>query len=253
MIFDLQKASMWKRASAWLLDFISLTILATGFAWAISSLTGYERYGAELEKAYTAYAEEYGISFETTEEQYNAMSEADRARYDAAYAALSADGAVLKNYNMMVSLTLLMISLGILLAMLIVEFLVPLKLGDGRTLGKRIFGIGVMRTSGVRMPTVALFIRTFIGKYTVETMIPVTILIMIYFNQIGVLGPAILFLILLVQLGVLIGTRTNSAIHDLLADTVTVDYPSQMIFASEEELLKAKKKAAAEKASRSVY
>ena len=137
--------------------------------------------------------------------------------------------------------------------MLIVEFLVPLMLGDGRTLGKRIFGIGVMRTNGVRMSTVSLFIRTFIGKYTVETMIPVTILIMIYFNQIGLLGPAILFLILLVQAGVMIGTRTNSAIHDLLADTVTVDYPSQMIFESEEALLAAKKKAAAEKASRSVY
>ena len=253
MIFDLQKAGIWKRASAWLFDFILFTILAVGGAFLISLITGYERYGQDLETQYAAYEAEYGVSFRVSEEDYNAMDEAGRKRYDEAYQALIADEAVLRNYNMMLSLTLLMISLGILVSVLILEFLIPLKLGDGRTLGKRIFGLGVMRTNSVRVTTAALFIRAFLGKYTIEIMIPVLIFVMIYFNQIGVVGAAVLLLILLVQIGVMIATRTNSAIHDLLADTVVVDYASQMIFPDEEALLAAKKKAAAEKASRSVY
>ena len=38
-MFDLQKASMLKRASAWLLDVILLSVLATGFALLLYSDT----------------------------------------------------------------------------------------------------------------------------------------------------------------------------------------------------------------------
>ena len=39
-MFDLQKASMLKRASAWLLDVILLSVLATGFALLLSAAFG---------------------------------------------------------------------------------------------------------------------------------------------------------------------------------------------------------------------
>jgi len=60
----------------------------------------------------------------------------------------------------------------------------------------------------------------------------------------GIVGPAVIFGILALQLILMIMTDTNSAIHDILSDTVTVDLASQMIFSSEQELLAYKKKAA---------
>ena len=59
---------------------------------------------------------------------------------------------------------------------------VPLKLGNGQTIGKKVFGIGVMRVDGVQLTTIQLFIRTILGKFTLETMIPVYIVLMIFFN-----------------------------------------------------------------------
>ena len=44
----------------------------------------------------------------------------------------------------------------------------------------------------------------------------------------------------ILQVAMLIVTKTNSSIHDLLADTVVVDYVSQQIFETQEDLIKAR-------------
>ena len=98
-----------------------------------------------------------------------------------------------------------------------------------------------------------LFARTILGKFAIETMVPVYILIMMFFGAIGVVGPAILILIAVLQIAVLIFTNTNSAIHDLLSKTVTVDMMSQKIFENEDELLKWKEQMHAEKAAKQTY
>ena len=54
-------------------------------------------------------------------------------------------------------------------------------------------------------------------------------------------------------IGLLIATPTHGVIHDFLAQTVTVDLPSQLIFNTEEALLEYKKKVAAEDAARKPY
>ncbi len=87
----------------------------------------------------------------------------------------------------------------------------------------------------------ALFIRAVLGKYTIETMIPVLIIIMIYFGSIGIIGPVVLGLILLLQLILLAATSNNSLIHDLISDTVVIDMASQRIFDSESELIEYEK------------
>lgn len=48
-------------------------------------------------------------------------------------------------------------------------------------------------------------------------------------------------------------TRTNSALHDLLAGTVVVDIGSQMVFRTTEDLIAYQKKVAAERAARQTY
>ena len=98
-----------------------------------------------------------------------------------------------------------------------------------------------------------MFIRTVLGKFTIETMIPVIILVMISFNSIGVIGILTLAAILILEIVLLIVTHTNSMIHDVLAKTVVVDMASQMIFDSEEDMLAYKKKAHEEYVSRQAY
>lgn len=253
MITDLQKASVWKRIAAGIFDGILLCILAVGFAWLLTAALDYNSYNASLEQAYDRYEAQYGVEFQITQKEYEALSQEEQKNYDAAYQALTADEDVLYTYNMLINLTMLITTFGILLSVLVLEFLVPLWLKNGQTIGKKIFGIGLIRTDGIRMSNIQLFARTILGKFTIELMIPVYILIMIFFNTIGTVGVLVLGAILLGEIICMAVTKTNSLLHDVLAGTVAVDLSSQMIFESVEDQIEYTKKIHAEQVSRSDY
>ena len=253
MIYDLQRASMWKRISAWLFDGILLGIAAVGIAFLLSLALNFDGHNTALEEAYAHYEAQFGITFDIAQEEYLAMSRADRQNYDTAYQALIADEAAMYSYNMVLNLTLIITTLGTLLAYLMLEFLVPLLLGNGQTLGKKIFSLAVVRTDLVGITPVQLFIRTVLGKFTVETMVPVYVIIMLMFNTVGLEGTLLLFALLVAQLLLLALNRNRAVIHDLLAGTVTVDFASQIIFRTTEDLIRYKNKLHAEEAARKDY
>lgn len=240
MLTDLQKASLLKRASAFILDFILLVILISGVSLGLSALLGFDSYSSSLESLYTKYETEHGISFDIALSEYEAMSEEERAKYDAAYEEFLADDEAVYVYNMLSNLTLMITSISILFSYIILEFVVPLVIGNGQTVGKKVFSLGVMRTDGIKLSSISLFIRTVLGKYTIETMVAVFIVLMLYFGTLGFVGVAVLALLLILQIVLIIVTKTNSPIHDLLSNTVVVDLNSQKIFDSEEALLKYK-------------
>ena len=253
MIYDLQRASMLKRISAWLLDAILLCIIATLMAFLLSTALNYDDYSARLEARYAHFEAEYGVTRDLTQAQVDAMTPEELANLEDASKAIAEDEEALYAWNMMLQLMILITSFGILLAYAVLEFTVPMVLGNGQTIGKKVFGIGVMRQDGVKVNGVCMFVRTVLGKYAIETMIPVYIIIMIYFNSIGLVGPGIMLVIGAVQIVLMIATKTNSVIHDCLATTVVVDLPSQMIFNTREELMAYKEKLHAEKVARTPY
>ena len=249
-MLDLQKASMWKRISAFLFDFIMLSIAAVLFAWGLSAVLGYDGYSQTVIDSYQRYGEEYGVELRITQPEYEKLTEEEARKVDAAYAALNADEKALYAHQMMLNLSIVIISLGLLLAYLILEFIVPLRFGDGQTLGKKIFSVGLMKVEGIKVNAVTMFIRAILGKYTIETMIPVLIILMIYWGTIGIVGPIVIGLILITEMIVMAVTPTNSLIHDLLASTVAIDEASQKIFNTPEEMAAFKAEIAADLAQR---
>lgn len=257
MNYDLQKASFLKRVSAWLLDMILLVVLATGCVFVISDLINYDAQVQKLDDCYTQYETKFNISFDLSQEDYNAMTEEERAAHDetvnAAYKVMTNDPEVMKVYSLVIQQMLLMLSIGIFLARLVLDFLVPLLFGNGQTIGKKLFGLGVMRTNSVRISGVALFIRSILGKYTIETMVPIFIFLMMFHGILGSIGTILLLVILLAQIVLMVATANNAAIHDKLSDTVVVDLPSQMIFDSQEARVAYQQRIAAEKAEQQPY
>ena len=254
MIWDLQKASVLKRASAFLLDFILFCILAVGIAAGISAITNYDSYAEKQNQIMDTYAEQYlGMTLEDyaklTEDEQNSLSDS----YVDMYNALNQNEEFLSVFNVIFNLSLVMVSLGIFFAILILEFIVPLILKNGQTVGKKIFGIAVIRPHGVKASSVCLFIRAMLAKYSIETMIPVLIILMIYFGMIGIMGPLVILGIIVLEIVVFFTSRTNSLIHDIFSDTVSVDMASQMIFDSDADLLAYKKRVSAEAAEKKPY
>lgn len=253
MVTDLQKASLWKRISAGLFDLILLAMLAVGMATLLSMVFGYNTHSQNLEDAYSRYEAQYGVEFRMSQAEFDALPQEQKDNYNAAYDALIADDEVVYTYNMVLNLTLLITTFGILAALLLLEFVVPLLLKNGQTLGKKIFGVALMRADGVKVKPVQMFIRTVLGKFAIEIMIPVYILMMIFFNSIGIIAMAVLGGILVAELLTLVLSRTNNLIHDSIAVTVAVDMASQRIFDTPDEKIEYIKRLHAEEASRQEY
>ena len=253
-MYDLQRASLLKRFSAFLLDIILLVMLAVAMFGLLGWILGYNGYAKEIDATYDKYYAEYGISADISEEEYDALPDEEKQKYLDASKALEEDAEFGKLYYTFTNLTLVITTFSILLAYVILELVVPIILKNGQTVGKKIFAIGVMDINGVRIKPIALFVRTILGKYTIETMIPVMLLMrVIIFGSGGPLSLIVIAALILMQIIFMATTRTHLSIHDLLSSTVTVDLPSQMIFDSVEELNEYKKRLAAEKAANSEY
>lgn len=259
-MYDFQKANMWKRISAALLDFIAICIVAVGFAFLLSTVLGYDGYKTEFVNLQTDYKRQHGIvsSAEyanlpeeeranySIEKDYETLTEEERVKYDEADKAFAQDAEANYLYSMMMNLILLIVVFSILLGYILLEFIVPLIFKNGQTLGKKVFGLAVMREDGVKLSPLVLFVRTVLGKYTLETMLPLFVIAMIFLGAMGIVGIVVVAGILITQIVLLIVTKARTPLHDVLSHTVTVDYASQLIFDSVEDMIAYKKKIHAE-------
>lgn len=246
-MYDFQKANMFKRISAFLFDVILLCIVAVGCAFLLSTIFGYDAQLTELDEVKVFYEEkyttpDYDLKFEITSADYEKLTEAQKEIYQKAYAEFAKDERANYLTEVIVNLTLLITSFAILLSFLVLEFVVPLLIGNGQTVGKKVFGVALMREDGVKISPVILFVRTVLGKYAVETMIPVYIIMMILFGAMGIMGLITIGAILIIQLVLIFTSEARTPLHDRLAHTVSVDMASQMIFASVEERLEYQKR-----------
>ena len=119
---------------------------------------------------------------------------------------------------------------GIFVAMLLLEFVVPLIAKDGRTPGKLLFGLGVMRSGRIRISGPVLFVRGIVGKCLFELILPIAILFSVFTGITGPFGLILLGVFAAAEVAVLIRSKGSSMLHDVLADTVVVDWQSQRIF-----------------------
>ncbi|MBR3437368.1 MAG: RDD family protein [Lachnospiraceae bacterium] len=237
MMTDIQKGGFWKRISAWLFDKILLFILVVGFAALLSLIVDYDGKLNEYRDIQSSIEEKYGVSYGIREEEYNSWDPEKQARYDAMFEELKSNKDWVRDRSLIINLALLIVTFSFLLSYLILEFMIPLLLKNGMTLGKKIFGLGVMKQNGVKVSGPVMFVRSILGKYAIEVMIPVFIIMMMLFGLGNLFLFILLILIPLVNIVMVAATRNNCFLHDLLAVTVVVDYQSQKIFDNEDEMM----------------
>lgn len=239
MNYDIQRASMLKRVPAWLLDIILLITVATGFLTLWSQVFDVMPHVEKLSGIVEEYEAEYGGQLSMSVEEYEKLTAEEKLAADEISLeidkALNQDPEALKALETVATYIFAMLSLSVLCAYVILEFLIPLWLKNGQTLGKKCFGVALMRKDGIKVTPFMMFARTVLGKCTVETMIPVLALVLMLLNIAGPifwLGVAVL----LAQIIVPLATRDKTALHDLMACTVAVDLSSQMIFDTPEAM-----------------
>lgn len=250
MVVDLQKAGLWKRLAAWMLDVIVIAMIAVGCAVVLSWALNYDSYVDAYQAKNDYYIQKYDLAEldlngELTEEQIKLVNEAD--------AQMRSDAEANRLYNTVINMNLVIVTFSLMLGTLIPEFVVPLLFGNGQTLGKKAFSLGLIRNDSVKVNNLQLFARTLLGKFTIETMIPAYILLMIFFGNMGMFGWMFIGALLIAQLICVGVTNGNCAIHDLLAGTIVVDIASQQTFKSTDELIAYTKRIHAQQAARKEY
>ena len=278
-MFEIRKIGFIRRASALLLDAILLAVLATGFMFIISLICDFRHeeklaneYYNEWEDFRKEYMDDvatyYGFKYEEKGNDYtvttadgksatldNVLTElkksqgnfdADNPNYErmveayGVYKALPPNTKVNAQYKYVYALLFMMVSLGILLSYIVLEFVIPLIMKNGQTVGKKVFGIALVRTDCVKVNTLSLFARTLLGKFAIETMFPVLLVFMFLFGGMGLLAVLLLAALTILNVVLFFATKNKTPIHDMLAGTVAVDIKLQMIFESEEELIQKK-------------
>ncbi len=177
-------------------------------------------------------------AMDASSEEESAMAQTFRR-----YAALPPDGTVSNLYSFLYNILFMTVSLGLFLAYLCLEFILPLILKNGQTVGKKVFGICLVHPNCVKINGVALFARSILGKYAIETMFPVLLVFLFFFAGIGLLAVILFAALLLLNTVLFFATKNRTPIHDLIAVTVATDMRTQVIYGSEEELKEKKEEA----------
>ena len=232
--YDILKAGLLKRFSSFLLDFILLVLLSALFIWMLGVITNYNWYNTRLINAYERYETKHSVSFSITEGEYNSYTDEEKLAYDNAYRDLYGDENAVSDYRRVTVLTFFNTLMGVFLSFLILEFIIPLILKNGITIGKKIFGLKVMRRKGYRINWVTLFIRTFTGKYLIETALPLFLFLLCLFSPSAII-PLIAVAIFISDILLLFCTPLHLALHDLVSSTVVVDSSCRIYEKSEDE------------------
>ncbi len=247
MQIELQKAEFWKRMAAGLLDAILLLVFSVGIFALLSDWLKMDDYAKTVNEVRIRYEQQYDVCLDA--EKYDEMSDTEKEKFNQASRAFILDDEANFARQMSINVMLISVAGGVLAAMLVLEFAVPLLFGNGQTLGKKAFAHCVVRVDAVKVTPLQMFVRTILGKYAVETMILVYLTI---YLGIGISIWVILVFAAIESILMLV-TKGNSTVHDLMAGTVVVDYNSQKIFASVEERIAYQKEIAAEQASKQPY
>lgn len=254
MIYDIQKASLLKRFSAFLLDIILLFVLASGFAFLLAWITNIDSYTETMQAYIEEYGKRYGVDLNIDQEEFLKLSEDEQKPYNDAWEAIFLENPdAARAYNMTIALPMLIVTFALLLSHVVFEFVLPLCFKNGQTVGKKVFSLGVVFNNSVRLTNFALFVRSILGKYTIETMFPVLLVMLVIYGQMGLLAIILVAALLILQIVLLIVTKNNCFIHDILANTVVVDMQSQMVFDTMGELISFKEELHQEEVAKKDY
>lgn len=216
-----------KRAFAGAIDVLLIAILTVFIAMPMSSITGYKQSREDVETLFARLEKTYGVSFNLTPQEYQELTDEQYRRYDEAFAEFQSNEEDILTYNRMVQGSYLTVLGSILVAVLILELAIPLFLGDGQTLGKKMMGLVVIRMSGEQVDTLGIIARALLGKYLVEIAVPVFTVLAIYNGNSSGRSSFMIVGLFLAQAACMGLTRERRLIHDFLSGTRVVAAESE--------------------------
>ncbi len=236
-----------KRIAAWIVDVILAIVLASLFALLISLAYGYDKYSTRVMEKQIEYgiyveSEKGNITFNDTKYiVVDDISSLSKEEKEQRYKDIAKDqDYVYALYKMNVG-QIIISSGAIFLSLFVFEFILPLCLKHGRTIGMRFFDIGYVTYQDIDPSPKNIFVRFLFGKFIIKAFIPyMGIMLIIYNTGFGIMGLIIALMVFIGNIVMLFVTKDKVGVHDYLARMKPVDNSCQIYCKTVEELSKKK-------------
>lgn len=237
MSIEIQKAKWWKRILSFIVDAATISIIAVVVCLLMARILKYEENSNNLNKKYEYYEETYNVSFELTEEEYNQFTEEEINKYQEVQEIINNDEEFINIFKKMVILTIVIIAIGVFVGVMVVEFIIPLFLKNGQTIGKKMFDLCLVRPNSVKVSILQIFVRTFFGKYIIEIMLPIVLIILYIFGSLVSETIIGIISLLVIQICIYFSKNYRQFLHDRFSVVIVVDKQEQKIFDTYDELI----------------
>lgn len=233
-IYTPKKPTWFKRILASFLDLILFAVLLTGMMLLLSYVIGYQH---DLELLTQKYIE-YGVYILNKDGQYEFCSEASSCMD--AWKAFNQDALAIQYYDSVAMKTLPITIGGVFLSELILEFIIPLFLKNGRTIGMFCLGIAYLDKKDIQITHIQLFIRFLFGKFIVVSVLPLFCFYLHFFNIWPTYGLVACLAFVIGNLIMKFVTERRVGFADAIGSMYMVENEAQVYVKTTEELSKLK-------------
>lgn len=226
-------AKITNRLAAFLIDAIILVILMTGLLYLISVIYDFDSHyqimiQEQIKEGYLIYNEEI--------KDYVTISP-DASNYETVVENVSNNSLLMENLFFVNSFSVNAPLAALAISLFITEFIVPLFIGNGQTIGMKCFNIALLSNNYIKIKPMQLFARCVLGKIAVLGIIPLLAILYIFLNYSGgLLGSLIVIIIFGAQLICLLKTKNKTGIQDLIANVFPVDSSETIFYRTVKEL-----------------
>ena len=244
-IYTPKRATWFKRILAFGLDIILFAVLLTGAMFLISYIVGFQH---ELELLNAKFIE-YGIYLKNDEGIYEFCSDINGSTAcKDAWEAFNNDALACSYYDNTALKTLPILIGGVFVTELILDYIIPMCLKNGRTIGMFCLGLAYIDTRDIKINHFQVFTHFLFGKFIVVSALPIFFFLMHFFNVFPTYGLLICVVIILANLIMKFASPKRMGIADSIGKMYMIENESQIYCNTVEELSALKAIEALEKA-----
>lgn len=224
---------MINRAAAFILDFVLLLVLFTGILYIVSKIANFDNHYSILQEEY----KKVGYLIFNPEVNDYVFIKPDNPNYDNVIELINANELLLKELSFVNRFSVNAPLISIAISTFILEFIVPLFMKNGQTIGMKFFKIALISNNNLAITSTQLFARCLIGKIAILGVVPVLAILYIFLNAGGGLfGSIILLVIVIIQLVMIIKNKNHEGIQDKIAQVYPVNFAETVIYKTLKEL-----------------
>lgn len=231
-IFEPVLAKKKNRIAAYFIDIILFVIIFTGILFLMSFIVGFQKTLDLLHEAYKS----FGLYVLNSSGEYELCVNGCVEQWNNFYNDSNAVSLLKQSYQ----LALLMFVLSAFVTSFIYDFIIPVFLKNGQTIGMKILKVGLLNNEKYKVTNLQLFIRFLFGKFLVNLLIPIFAVFYYLMTGGNIIALMLVISIPLINIIMVLMTKNENGIANTIGNVVAISMDETYIFETKNDYINAK-------------